>query len=347
MIIHNLKIEDLESCPFHNFLKYTLLNSTTCVTIGSEMRIVFMGTDDFALPALESLFSSEHQIVAVYTQPDKPAGRGRGLLSPAVKKRAQAHGLSVYQPLSLKQLQEQDRLANLRPEVIIVAAFGQILPRSVLDIPPFGCINIHPSLLPRHRGPSPVAATILAGDGNAGVSLMLLDEGMDTGPVLAQQQVPISSKDTTGSLTARLAQIGAQLLMNNLPLWIEGNLIPEPQDNEKATYSRLIGKEDGKIDWHLPAAELWRRVRAFQPWPGCYTTWQGKLMKIIEAVPLPGGKDEPGRVSAINEPQAYVGVQAGEGVLGLLQIQLEGKRTMAAEEFVRGQRSFIGALLPC
>jgi len=305
-----------------------------------------MGTDDFALPALDSLVSSGHQVVAVYTQPDKPAGRGRGLLPPAVKKESLVYGLQVYQPVSLKQPEEQERLADLRSEVIIVAAYGQILPRSVLDIPPFSCLNIHPSLLPRHRGPSPVTATILAGDEDAGVSIMLLDEGMDTGPVLAQRQVAITPQDTTGSLTAKLAQIGAQLLMENLPLWIEGKLTSEPQDKEKATYSRLIGKEDGKIDWHLPAIELWRRVRAFQPWPGCYTTWKGKLMKIIEAIPLSGGGGEPGRVLILKDPQAYVGVQTGEGILGLLQIQLEGKRAMVAEEFVRGQRNFVGSTLP-
>jgi methionyl-tRNA formyltransferase len=310
------------------------------------MRIVFMGTDEFALPALDSLISG-HQVVAVYTQPDKPAGRGRGLLSPAVKKGALAYGLPVWQPLSLRQPEEKERLANLCPEAIIVAAFGQLLPPSILDIPPLGCLNIHPSLLPRHRGPSPITATILAGDETAGVTLMLMDKGMDTGPIMAQQQITTSPQDTTGSLTTRLAQIGAQLLMKNLSLWIEGGLTPKPQDNDKATYSRLISKEEGEIDWHLSATQLWRRVRAFQPWPGCYTIWQGKLMKIIEAVPLPGGRDEPGRVSVVKDSQASVGVQAGEGVLGLVQIQLEGKRTMAAEEFVRGQRGFIGALLPC
>lgn len=330
-----------------NSLRYTLLNQITCVTIGSAMRIVFMGTDEFALPAMDSLVSGEYDVAAVYTQPDKPAGRGRGLISPAVKKKAHTLGLPVYQPLSLKQPEEKERLADLSPEVIIVAAYGQILPRNILDIPPFGCLNIHPSLLPRHRGPSPVAAAILAGDETTGVSLMLLDEGMDTGPVLAQQQIPASPQDTTGSLTAKLSQTGAQLLLENLPLWIEGDLTPAPQDTEKATYSRLIGKEDGKIDWCLPAAELSRKVRAFQPWPGCYTTWQGKLMKIIEAVPLPGGENEPGRVVTVKEPQAYVGVQAGEEILGLLQIQLEGKRAMTAEEFVRGQRNFVGSLLPC
>ena len=306
-----------------------------------------MGTPEFALPALDRLVSGEHEVLAVYTQPDKPAGRGRSLLSSAVKKAALDYGLPVWQPPSLRPPEEIERLANLRPEMIVVAAFGLLLPQSILDIPPLGCLNIHPSLLPRHRGPSPVAAAILAGDEITGVSIMLLDKGMDTGPLLAQQQVPVSPEDTTGSLTAKLAQLGGQLLMQTLPLWLEGKLTPQPQDSEKATYSKLITKEEGKIDWQRPAIELWRKVRAFQPWPGCYTTWQGKLLKIMETIPLPGG-GEPGRVIAIEETQgAPVGVQAGEGVLGLLQVQLEGKRAMSAEEFVRGQRGFIGALLPC
>ena len=306
-----------------------------------------MGTPEFALPVLERLVSGEHEVLAVYTQPDKPAGRGRSLVSSAVKKAALDYGLPVWQLPSLRQPEEIERLANLRPEVIVVAAFGLLLPQSILDIPPLGCVNIHPSLLPKHRGPSPVAAAILAGDEITGVSIMLLDKGMDTGPLLAQQQVPVSLEDTTGSLTAKLAQLGGQLLMQTLPIWLEGKLTPQPQDNGKATYSKLITKEEGKMDWQRPAIELWRKVRAFQPWPGCYTTWQGRLLKIMETIPLPGG-GEPGRVIAIEETQgAPVGVQAGEGVLGLLQLQLEGKRAMSAEEFVRGQRGFIGALLPC
>jgi len=311
------------------------------------MRVIFMGTPEFALPVLERLVSGEHEVLADYTQPDKPAGRGRSLVSSAVKKAALDYGLPVWQLPSLRPPEEIERLANLRPEVIVVAAFGLLLPQSILDIPPLGCVNIHPSLLPKHRGPSPVAAAILAGDEITGVSIMLLDKGMDTGPLLAQQQVPVSLEDTTGSLTAKLAQLGGQLLMQTLPIWLEGKLTPQPQDNGKATYSKLITKEEGKMDWQRPAIELWRKVRAFQPWPGCYTTWQGRLLKIMETIPLPGG-GEPGRVIAIEETQgAPVGVQAGEGVLGLLQLQLEGKRAMSAEEFVRGQRGFIGALLPC
>jgi len=306
-----------------------------------------MGTPEFAIPSLETLANSGYQIIAVYTQPDRPAGRGRGLVPSPVKQKALSLGLTVRQPVSLRQAEEVQMLRDLRPEVIVVAAYGNLLPQSIIEIPPLGCVNVHPSLLPLYRGPAPVAAAILAGDDVTGVSIMLLDAGMDTGPVLARERVDISPDDTTGSLTARLAQIGAGLLAKTLPLWVEGSISPEPQDNEKATYSSTITKESGRLDWSRPAIELWRRTRAFQPWPGCYTTWQGKLLKVVEAVPLPGG-GEPGRVVALERSQpATVGVQTGDGILGLRQVQLEGKRVTAAEEFIRGQRGFVGAVLPC
>jgi len=306
-----------------------------------------MGTPEFAIPSLETLANSGYQIIAVYTQPDRPAGRGRGLVPSPVKQKALSLGLTVRQPVSLRQAEEVQMLRDLRPEVIVVAAYGNLLPQSIIEIPPLGCVNVHPSLLPLYRGPAPVAAAILAGDDVTGVSIMLLDAGMDTGPVLARERVDISPDDTTGSLTARLAQIGAGLLAKTLPLWVEGSISPEPQDNEKATYSSTITKESGRLDWSRPAIELWRRTKAFQPWPGCYTTWQGKLLKVVEAVPLPGG-GEPGRVVALERSQpATVGVQTGDGILGLRQVQLEGKRVTAAEEFIRGQRGFVGAVLPC
>jgi methionyl-tRNA formyltransferase len=310
--------------------------------------VVFMGTPEFAVPVLDCLIQSEYQVVAVYTQPDRPAGRRQGLVSSVVKEAALVYGLQILQPTSLKQPEEKERLADLHPDVIIVAAFGQLLPQSILDIPPFGCLNIHFSLLPKHRGPAPVAAAILAGDKVSGVSIMLMDKGFDTGPILAQEQTSILPQDTTESLSNKLAHVGAQLLIKTLPLWLEGHLTPQPQIETEATYSKTITKEDGEIDWHLSAVELWQRLRAFQPWPGCYTRWQGKLIKIIKAIPLPevqGGK--PGQVVVIRQPQGtLVGVQTAEGVLQLLQVQLEGKRAMSAEEFIRGQRSFTDALLP-
>jgi len=238
------------------------------------------------------------------------------------------------------------QLAEFHPDVIVVAAFGQILPPSVLEIPRYGCINIHPSLLPRFRGASPVASAILAGDDFTGVSLMVMDKGLDTGPILGRAQISISPQDTTGSLTAKLSLIAANFLLEVLPRWLRGELEPQPQNEAEATYSAQISKEEGEIDWHLPAAEIWRRVRAFQPWPGCYTSWQGKQLKIMEAMPLPGeGAVDVGQVVAVEGKQADFGVGAGEGILGVLRVQLGGKRAMSAAEFLRGQRQFMGAVL--
>lgn len=305
-----------------------------------------MGTPGFALPALHRLADSELELVAVYTRPDEPSGRGRKMAPSAVKAAALGRGLTVMQPASLRGSDEVKTLAGLQPGAIVVAAYGQLLPQSVLDIPPFGCLNIHPSLLPRHRGPSPVVAAILAGDEVTGVSIMLMDKGMDTGPVLAQREWAISDTDTTETLTDKLSQLGADLLMETLPRWLERDITPQAQDNVKATYSRVVTKEDGRIDWRLPALQLWRMVRAFQPWPGCYTYWQGKTLKVAEAVPLPGS-GEVGRVVETGGAHGViVGVQTGDGVLGLLKVQLEGKRVMTADGFVRGQRGFAGSLLP-
>ncbi len=305
------------------------------------MRIVFMGTPEFAVPSLERLIQSQYQVVAVYTQPGRGAGRGRGLKFSPVEKIALAQGLPLVQPRSLKLPEEMERLASFHPDVVIVAAFGQLLPQGVLDLPPLGCINVHPSLLPQHRGPSPVSAAILAGDEITGVTIMLMDAGLDTGPVIAQVQGPISADDTRGSLSAKLAQSGAELLEATLPLWLHHRLTPQPQDEGKATFSRLISKGEGEIDWRLSAIEICRRVRAFQPWPGCYTRWRGQQLKVIEAVPLEGVL-EPGRVISL---EAGVGVGASSGVVELRRVQIEGRKALPMAEFLRGQRDFLGALL--
>lgn len=313
------------------------------------MRVIFMGTPEFAIPSLQHLVLNQYQVVAVYTQPDKPAGRGRSLVSSPLKRAALAWKLPVVQPVSLKSAEVVAQLAGFHPDVIVVAAFGQILPQSVLDIPGRRCINIHPSLLPRFRGASPVVAAILAGDEFAGVSIMLMDRGLDTGPILARAQIPILSQDTTGSLTAKLSLMAAQLLLEILPRWSRGELTPQPQNEAEAVYSGSISKEEGEIDWHLPAVDIWRRVRAFQPWPGCYTKWQERQLRIIEAVPLPAIKAlEAGQVVALTpatESKAAFGVSTGDGILGILKVQLGGKRAMSAAEFLRGQRQFIGAIL--
>ncbi len=306
-----------------------------------------MGTPEFACPSLEHLILNQYRVAAVYTQPDRPAGRGRGLVAPPVKEVAVNWGLSVVQPESLKSAEAVSRLAALSPDVIVVAAFGQILPQSVLDIPRCGCVNIHPSLLPRFRGASPVAAAILSGDEFTGVSIMLMDAGMDTGPVLTRAAVPVSPQDNTGSLTEKLSLIAARLLQETLTGWWRRELVPQPQEETEATYSAQITKEEGEIDWHLSAAEIWRRVRAFHPWPGCYTRWRGKQLKIIEATPLPDkGDSGVGQVVDLPGREAMLGVSTGDGILGVRKVQLEGKKAMSAADFLRGQRDFIGAVLP-
>ena len=311
------------------------------------MKVVFMGTPEFAVPSMTRLFSDQYQLAAVYTQPDRVSGRGRSLVSNPVKKAALGLGLNVRQPVGLKDAGEVQKLASFHPDVIVVAAFGQILPRSVLEIPAYGCVNIHPSVLPEFRGATPIAAAILAGKQFTGVSLMLLDQGLDTGPVLAQAQISISQRDTTASLTSKLSRVAAQLLSEILPRWLKGEITPRTQDSALASYSGVLAKEDGEIDWQLPAVDIWRRVRAYYPWPGTYTRWQGRQLRIIEAVPLAGGRTaEAGRVVIPDSGEAELGVSTGDGVLGILRVQLEGKKAMPADEFFRGQRQLIGAVLP-
>jgi methionyl-tRNA formyltransferase len=306
-----------------------------------------MGTPEFAVPSLAALLRSSYQVVAAYTQPDKKAGRGQSVAFSLVKQLALSQGLEVVQPDSLKVAGTVEKLASFAPDLMVVAAFGQILPPEILALPKFGCLNVHPSLLPRYRGASPIATAILQGDEITGVTIMLLDVGLDSGPILSQREVSISADDTTGSLAVKLAQAGAQLLMETLPLWIDVRIQAQPQEESRASYSKVITKGDGEMDWRLPALDLWRRVRAFDPWPGCYAWWRGKRLKLGKVVPLYGEKSgEPGKVIALSPPApATVGVETGDGVLGLLRVQLEGKHEMSAEEFVRGQREFIGSNL--
>jgi len=318
-----------------------LINNSLDVNV----RTIFMGTPQFAVPVLASLLENSYQVIAVYTQPDKPAGRGHGLAVSPVKRLALERQIPVVQPQTLRSGEAVAKLASFEPELIVVAAFGLILPSEVLALPKFGCINVHPSLLPRHRGPSPVAHTILCGDELTGVTIMLMDTKLDAGPILAQKKVGISFMDTTGSLSDKLAEAGAGLLLETLPKWVGGELKPQAQDESKATYSRLITSEDGEIDWHLSALELWRMVRAYNPWPGCYTWYRGKRLKIHKAIPLAGARTgEVGEVVALSE-EPGVGVVSGQGILGLCQVQLEGRREMPASDFVRGRRDFIGSIL--
>ncbi|MFZ5917749.1 MAG: methionyl-tRNA formyltransferase [Chloroflexota bacterium] len=306
-------------------------------------RLVFMGTPDFAVPSLEKL-AGRYEIAAVVTQPDRPAGRSRRLTPPPVKEVALALGLPLWQPPTLRAPEAVARLRALAPHLIVVVAFGQILRPDVLGIPPHGCLNVHGSLLPRHRGPAPVAAAILAGETGSGVTLMRLDAGMDTGPILAQAACPILPDDTTASLGARLSCLGADLLIETLPRWLAGEITPRPQDEAQATYCRLMSKADGRLNWDNPAAYLARQVRACLPWPAAFTNWQGQPLKVLRAATLPDwqGQGEPGQVITLDDG---TGVVTGEGVLRLEEVQLAGKRAMPIEEFLRGQPGFLGALL--
>jgi len=320
------------------------------------MAIVFLGTPAFAVPSLRRLVAEGFEIAAVYTQPDRPAGRGRHPAPPPVKTAALELGLDVRQPESLRDPAVLAELAALRPEAGVGAAYGQILRQEVLDIPARGVLNIHPSLLPRHRGASPIPAAILAGDAETGVTIILMDAGMDSGPVLAQRRVPIQDSDTTGILMSGLADVAAGLLAETLPRWLRGEIQPQPQDDSQATKAPLLKKEHGAIDWSLPAVETWRRVRAYNPWPGAYTTIEGALLHVWEAWPLAdGGGAAPGTVVTLTpeqrarlpegaDPEAF-GVTTGDGILAVLVAQREGRRALPAGEFLRGMRDFIGRRL--
>ena len=254
-----------------------------------SVRAVFMGTPDFALPALDALAHAGCDIIAVYTQPDRRAGRGRRATPSPVKRAALERGLPVYQPASLRRdPAARQQLAALQPHIIVVAAYGLFLPPKTLALPPLGALNIHPSLLPLYRGPSPVASAMLAGDAITGVTIILLDEGMDSGPILAQRETPIGATETAGALTARLFAMGATLLTETLPAWRARRISPTPQDESRATTTRLLSREDGAIDWQMPAAQIARQVRAYHPWPSAFTHWNGKMLKIIEASAVDG-----------------------------------------------------------
>jgi methionyl-tRNA formyltransferase len=300
------------------------------------------------LPTLQRLIESEYEVACVYTQPDRPAGRGRRDKPSPVKELALQHGLPVFQPLRISTPESVEALIALKPDVVIAAAFGQILRQPTLDVPPLGVLNIHPSLLPRYRGASPVAAAILAGDSETGVTIMRMVLALDEGPILSQRRVVIDASDTTGTLTERLAHEGADLLMETLPPYVEGSLEPQPQDASLAIYVSTVNKEDGLIDWTLPAAQIWRRVRAYNPRPGAYTRLDGTVLQIHEAWPLTGDSGElPGTVlplpTSVEAPARGAGfaVQTGAGLLAVLRVQKEGRRAISSQDFVRGERGFL------
>lgn len=319
-------------------------------------RTVFMGTPEFAVASLDALVAAGYEVVGVFTREDRPAGRGQRLEQSPVKRRAAEYDLPIYQPLTLRDPVEQAVLVDLRPDLIVVAAYGVILPDRVLELPRFGCINVHGSLLPRHRGASPIASAILAGDREAGITIMQMDSGVDTGPMLAAAAVPITDDDTTGTLTDKLASLGAGLLVTTLPRWLRGEIAPVSQPAEAATFSPRIAKEDGRIDWREPADLIQRRVRAYQPWPSVFTTWDGKLLKIVSArvgepsTSAAGADRRPGPSelapgTVVAGPRGKAAVVTGDGLLWLETVQLQGRKAASIGAFLAGARGFAGARL--
>ena len=306
-------------------------------------KIIFMGTPDFAVPALAELHKN-YNIVMVVTQPDRRSGRGRKMTASAVKQFAQSANLPVFQPGTLKDPQAVSFLSDLKPDLIVVAAFGQILRRNVLDMPRKGCLNVHASLLPRWRGASPVTAAILSGDAETGITLMQMDPGLDTGPIISQRALPITAQHTGQSLTAELALLGADLLIETLPGWLDGKITPQPQDDTLATLAPRIKKEQGRLDWQQSAVQIERQVRAFFPWPGAFTHWQGKPLKVLSVSVAADwtGNLPPGRVFKLGKE---IAVAAAQGAIVLRQIQPAGKRPMPAKSFVAGAARFIGSQL--
>jgi methionyl-tRNA formyltransferase len=305
-------------------------------------RIVFMGTPEFAVPILAKL-ADHFEVVGVLTQPDKPAGRGQRLTAPQVKQFAQERGLPVFQPRTLRDKAVQAQLAKLAPEVIVVAAYGLLLPKPVLDLPPRGCVNVHASLLPRYRGAAPIPAAILGGESETGITLMRMDEGLDTGPMIAQAIIPIHTGETTGTLTARLAELGARMTGEVLPHWIAGEITSQVQDESRATFAPKLNKADGRLDWSQSAVALDRRVRAFSPQPGAFTTWNGKLLRILSVQAT--DRRAPDMAGLIVKDRNDIGVATGSSLLRLVEVQLEGKRAMSASDFARGRPSFVGSVL--
>lgn len=294
-----------------------------------------MGSPDFALPSLRGL-AANYQVVGVVTQPDRPSGRGREPKAPPVKQLAQTLDLPIIQPEKLRQPEALEQLRNWAPDLVVVAAFGQILRQEVLDLPPHGCINVHASLLPRWRGASPINAAILHGDEETGVTIMKMDAGLDTGPMLAQRAIPIAPEETAGSLFEKLSNLGADLLLETLPEYLAGTLTPVPQPQEGVTYTPMLKKEEGRLDFTSPAVELERRVRAFNPWPGAFMELDGTLLKIHQAH-IEAGTAAAGQRLVYRDQPA---VATGDGLLILDVLQPAGKKPMSGKAYLAGARNW-------
>lgn len=298
------------------------------------MRLVFLGTPAFAVPTLDRLVEAGHTVAAVLTQPDRPRGRGHATAAPPVKQAALRHGLVVYQPERVRRPEAVEYLRGLAPEAMVVVGYGQIIPQSVIDIPPLGILNVHASLLPKYRGAGPVQWVIANGETRTGVTIMRIDAGLDTGDMLRKVETEIGPEENAIELGERLADMGAQLLVETLEDYAAGRIQPEKQDSAQASYAPILKKEDGRIDWRQPAAAIHNRVRGFQPWPGAYTEFRGQTLHLWRSHVAPERGGNAGTLVSLRPPV----VATGEGALELVEVQLEGRKRMAAIDFVNGQR---------
>ncbi len=300
------------------------------------MRVVFMGTPAFAVPTLRALVEAGHEVVSVLSQPDRPVGRGRRLTAPPVKVAALELGLDVFQPHRVKDPQAFGHLEAARADVFVVVGYGQIIPRAVIDIPLLGCVNVHASLLPKYRGAAPIHWAIVRGETTTGVTTMLIEERLDAGDMLLERETPIGPDETAVDLAARLAPMGADLAIETLAGLQDGLITPRKQNDAEATLAPILKREDGKIDWGLPAGQIFNRVRGFVPWPGSYTSFRGKRLHVHRAQPIAGDSLGPGVIRALGDE---VRVGCGEGtVLQIEEVQMEGKNRMAAADFLRGHQ---------
>lgn len=298
------------------------------------MRIIFMGTPDFAVPTLEALVTGGHEVIAAVTQPDKPKGRGKAVLMTPVKEKALEYGIPVYQPVKAREPEFIEVLKSLEPEVIVVVAFGQILPKEILEIPRYGCVNVHASLLPKYRGAAPIQWAVIDGEEESGVTTMQMDEGLDTGDILEMEKIRLEEKETGGSLFDKLSRLGGKLILSTLSGLENGTVVPRKQGETTTPYAKMLKKTMGEIDWNMEAAAIERLIRGLNPWPSAYTSCNGKTLKIWAADVLPGGQgEEPGRVRAGKDSLL---VETGSGLLSITELQLVGKKRMDTASFLRG-----------
>jgi methionyl-tRNA formyltransferase len=306
--------------------------------LAQALKIIFAGTPEFAAHHLATLLDSEHHVIAAFTQPDRPAGRGKKLMASPVKQLAEAHGIEVFQPISLRDASEQQRLAALDADIMVVVAYGLLLPQAVLDLPRLGCINVHGSILPKWRGAAPIQRALWAGDSQTGVTIMQMDKGLDTGDMLAISTCPITASDTSATLYSKLADIGAKSLLDVLTQLANNQASASKQDDNQASYAQKLSKEEAQIDWQLPAIQIERCIRAFNPWPGSFFHVEGQTIKVWQASVVHQHVDKPGMITQIDK--TGITVATGEGALKLEIVQPAGKKAMSCQDLLNSRQEW-------